>query len=130
MTVARNAMLSEKSGGKRTFTEASERTMGGEALEDLAYWIGLDRPLVLVGTGSLIEIKRVIESLTQRLASSPDNEVESTLSALPTYEQLEKIGREYTLLVDDIEKVWASSLDNGLKLRTINQLVKDVRGDT
>lgn len=50
-----------------------------------------------------------------------------THSELPTYEQLETIGRDYTRLVDDIEKVLASSLDDGLKLRTIDQLVKEMR---
>lgn len=48
-------------------------------------------------------------------------------SERPTYEQLEAAGREYVTLVDDIEKVLESSLEEGLQLRTIKELVKDFR---
>lgn len=47
--------------------------------------------------------------------------------AEPTYEQLEAVGKEYVTLVDDIEKVLDSGIADDLKLRTLDQLVRDFR---
>lgn len=47
---------------KRTNTDSQESDVQ-EALEDLGNWVAMNRPIIPVGTGSILVIKRAIESL-------------------------------------------------------------------